>query len=190
MIVSILGPSGSGKDTQAKLLVDRYNLINISTGRLMREEIDKATKTGQIIDSYISKGKWVPDNITFELLKHNLPKSKNEQGYVLNGFPRTEAQIFLLDDLLKKREEALDAVIHFMLDDEEVMRRMRKQADEEEERSDLQTKIMKQRLLSYKLTIKPVLSEYKSRGKLIQVDASPSIEEVNKSIMEKIKDIK
>lgn len=187
MIFSILGPSGSGKDTQARLLMKEFGTLNISTGRLLREEVKQETKLGQIIKSYISKGYWTPDDITFEILQNYLKNTPQGSGYILNGFPRTKGQIPLLDKFLLKRGEKLDLVIHFILEDNEVKRRMHKQFQSNELRTDTWKKAMEQRMMSYKSTIKPVLDEYKKRGILINIDASPSIEKVHEEIIKKIK---
>ena len=113
MIIVIIGPSGSGKDTQAQLLVDKYNIPNISTGQIMRDEISAGTPLGNQINEYISKGKWLPDDLAVELLRERLSEPDCEKGFLLNGFPRTENQVGLLDELLHEEGKTLSVVVRF-----------------------------------------------------------------------------
>lgn len=189
MIISIIGPSGSGKDTQARFIEEKYNIPNISTGRLMREEIDSGSELGKQIDSYIGDGKWLPDDMTFDLLLKRVLQEDTNNGFLLNGFPRTFAQIELLDKISEIKKIKISAVIHFQLDDNEIVRRMRKQAQESEERTDIDEEAIRTRLKFYKDTISPIIEEYTKRNLVINIDASPSIEEVRNDIAQKLEQI-
>ncbi|MBP9758353.1 nucleoside monophosphate kinase [Candidatus Dojkabacteria bacterium] len=189
MIISIIGPSGSGKDTQARFIEEKYNIPNISTGRLMREEIDAGSELGKKIDSYIGDGKWLPDDMTFDLLLKRVLQEDTNNGFLLNGFPRTYAQIELLDKISEIKKIKISAVVHFQLDDNEIIRRMRKQAQEAEQRNDIDEQAIRTRLKYYKDTISPIIEEYTRRNLVINIDASPSIEEVRKDIAQKLEQI-
>jgi adenylate kinase len=182
MIIAVIGPSGSGKDTQARFLEQKYNIPNISTGRIMREEIESGSELGKKIDSYVSDGKWLPDDMTFELLVKRLQRQDANKGFIVNGFPRTFAQIELLDRIAKMKGHKIAAVIHFELDDAEIIHRIKKQMQEAEERTDLDEEAVKNKLKFYKDTIHPIVDEYAKRGELIEIDATPSIEEVSIAI--------
>ena len=186
MIIAIIGPSGSGKDTQARFIEEKYNIPNISTGRLMREEIESGSELGKKIDSYIGDGKWLPDEMTYDLLVKRLEQPDAKQGFILNGFPRTYAQIEMLDRIAREKQLDISAIVHFELHDDEILKRMRKQANEAEERTDLDEEAIRTRLKFYKDTIYPIVREYEKRGLLLNVDASPSIEEVRNSLAEKL----
>lgn len=186
MIIAIIGPSGSGKDTQARFIEEKYNIPNISTGRLMREEIESGSELGKKIDSYIGDGKWLPDEMTYDLLVKRLEQPDTKQGFILNGFPRTYAQIEMLDRIAREKQLDISAIVHFELHDDEILKRMRKQASEAEERTDLDEEAIRTRLKFYKDTIYPIVREYEKRGLLLNVDASPSIEEVRNSLAEKL----
>lgn len=190
MIIAIIGPSGSGKDTQARFIEEKYNIPNISTGRLMREEIESGSELGKKIDSYIGDGKWLPDEMTYDLLVKRLEQPDAKQGFILNGFPRTFAQIEMLDRIAREKQLDISAIVHFELHDDEILKRMRKQANEAEERTDLDEEAIRTRLKFYKDTIYPIVREYERRGLLLNVDASPSIEEVRNSIAEKLDKIR
>ena len=186
MIIVIIGPSGSGKDTQAQLLVDKYNIPNISTGQIMRDEISAGTPLGNQINEYISKGKWLPDDLAVELLRERLSEPDCEKGFLLNGFPRTENQVGLLDELLHEEGKTLSVVVRFILDDEEVINRMVKQKEGEEIRPDMSESAIRGRLRSYNETIAPIVALYKQRGILLDIDAKPSIQEIHTTIMEQL----
>lgn len=190
MIIAIIGPSGSGKDTQARFIEEKYNIPNISTGRLMREEIESGSELGKKIDSYIGDGKWLPDEMTYDLLVKRLEQSDAKQGFILNGFPRTYAQIEMLDRIAREKQLDISAIVHFELHDDEILKRMRKQANEAEERTDLDEEAIRTRLKFYKDTIYPIVREYEKRGLLLNVDASPTIEEVRNSLAEKLDKIR
>lgn len=190
MIISIIGPSGSGKDTQASYLEEKYNIPNISTGRIMREEIAAGTELGKRIDQYISGGNWLPDDMTYQLLLKRVQEEDAKQGFILNGFPRTYEQITYLDRISDMVGNKLVAVIHFVLDDEEIIRRMHGQTKEAENRSDMSEEAIMKRLQTYKDTINPILTEYKKRNLLIDIDANPSIPEVSKSIEEALSKVR
>ncbi|MCA9386296.1 adenylate kinase [Candidatus Dojkabacteria bacterium] len=186
MIIVIIGPSGSGKDTQAQLLVNKYNIPNISTGQIMRDEISAGTPLGNQINEYISKGKWLPDDLAVELLRERLSEPDCEKGFLLNGFPRTENQVGLLDELLHEEGKTLSVVVRFILDDEEVINRMVKQKEGEEIRPDMSESAIRGRLRSYNETIAPIVALYKQRGILLDIDAKPSIQEIHTTIMEQL----
>lgn len=189
MIISIIGPSGSGKDTQARFIAESYNIPNISTGKLMRDEIESESELGKEIDSIIGEGKWLPDDMTLNLLMKRLEQPDINKGFILNGYPRTYAQIAQLDNISKQINQKLGGVIHFELEDDEIIRRMRKQAEVDTERTDLDEDAIRSRLQFYKATIHPIVEEYRSRGILINIDASPSIERVRQEIALQLKAI-
>lgn len=189
MVIIVIGPSGSGKDTQANFLVEKYGIPNISTGRLMRDEIEKGSEFGKTIESYVSVGKWLPDDLTVNLLRERLNSEDTKEGFILNGYPRTEEQVKLLDGILADTNQKLAAVIHFDLSDDEVINRMRNQRKEGEERPDMTEEAVKARLKSYKESIAPILEIYSKRKQLMNVDASPSIETIKEDIGRRLGEI-
>lgn len=178
MVIVIIGPSGSGKDTQADFIVEKFNIPNISTGRIMRKVISEGGELSDRVNEYIAAGKWLPDELTYDLLMDRLNQSDCDNGFILNGFPRTKGQVDLLDRILKEKSEKLVAVVHFDLDEEEIIHRMSKQRKEGENRPDMTDEAIRARLKSYNDTVDPILEAYEERGELLRVDAKPSIEEI------------
>lgn len=186
MVIIIIGPSGCGKDTQARLLVTKLGIPNISTGRLLREEIADKTLVGGIVEAYVTRGIWVPDDIMYKLLLERLMHPDTKKGFILNGYPRTEAQIDQLDRIVEKRLESIDKVIHFDLPEEEIIKRLKSQRKDGEVRPDRTDEAIQTRIESYQKTIQPILEEYKRRGVLLNVDATPGIEEIHEGICEEL----
>src|ERR1043165_6835594 len=107
----LFGPPGSGKGTQSEKLVERYGLIHLSTGNLLREEITKKTPLGLEAKSFIDKGKLVPDEIVIAMISSSLDHHKGANGYLFDGFPRTVAQAKALDKLLELKKESISLVL-------------------------------------------------------------------------------
>ncbi len=183
MIISVIGPSGSGKDTQVNLLMDKLKIPNISTGDILRQEIKKKTELATKLEEILAEGKWVPDEIVYDLLLKRVQESDCANGFIGNGFPRTEGQVSILDKVCEKKGEDLKCVIHFSLSREEVLSRLEKQAGENTNRNDTSKEAMLARLDSYNNTIKPILDLYRERGILADMDASGTIEDIHKDIL-------
>ncbi|MBO4459380.1 MAG: adenylate kinase [Clostridiales bacterium] len=124
MRLIILGAPGSGKGTACAVLKDTYGLAHISTGDIFRENIKNGTPLGQEAKTYIDAGALVPDSVTIRMVEDRLTKDDCSKGFILDGFPRTIAQAEALDEILSKKDEAIDAVISVVTDDELIMDRV------------------------------------------------------------------
>src|SRR4030042_997184 len=113
MRLILLGAPGSGKGTQAVRLVDYYHIPHISTGNILRQEVERKTQLGKVANSYIEYGKLVPDDIIIQVVEQRLQQTDCLAGYILDGFPRTVAQAKSLEEWLKVHNRSLDAVIYF-----------------------------------------------------------------------------
>ena len=177
----IIGPSGGGKGTQAKLIAKEFGLKHFSTGDLLRKEVAKKTPLGIKIANLVAEGKWVPDEVVFQVLVPHLKKAK-KQGFILDGSPRTLQQAKMLEELLQKENCSLDKVILLKVSPEEIIRRWKAKVAQGERfqpgRDDDRLDILKNRLQAYQETIGPIVDFYQRRGKLMVVDGERSIEEI------------
>lgn len=184
--IVIFGAPGSGKGTQSELIVQKYGLIHISTGELLRKEIESKTELGLIADGFISKGNLVPDQLVIDMLADLLDKNGNDvKGYIFDGFPRTVPQGEALDNLLRERGTSVAAVFSLCVDDKELIHRLVKRGTESG-RHDDNLDTIKARLIVYKNQTEPLKDYYRKKGKLFKIQGSGTIEEIFENIMETI----
>ena len=180
MQIIIFGPPGAGKGTQANYIADRYNVLHISTGDLLREAVKNETEIGTLAKSYMDKGELVPDSVVIEIIKQKLANLENNK-FMLDGFPRTVAQAEALDKMLEEINLKLDAVIFLDVDDEEVVSRILKR-QEIEGRQDDSEDVVRNRLSVYKEQTSPLSEYYESKGILNKIDGKGGIEEISERI--------
>lgn len=179
MVILIIGPSGSGKGTQAGLLAEKLAVPTISMGELMRMEIAKGSLLGQRAGKYVHRGLWVPAKLTLQVLRPELDKYPG--GFVLDGFPRLIEQWDLLEEYLASRGKRIDKMIYLKIGDGEAVRRLLSRV-----RTDDKREVIEQRLKSFKDTVEPILSRARQLGILEQVDGERSIEAIHQDIMARL----
>ena len=180
--IVILGAPGSGKGTQSKLIIEKYGLFHISTGDILRKEIEEHTALGAMAEEYIRQGQLVPDEIIINMVAKLLDKTSHPKGYIFDGFPRTIAQAQALDELLRERNAPIIAVLTILVEDEELVRRIVKRG-ETENRADDTLETVQKRLAVYKNQTEPLKEYYKKMGKLFKIKGSNSVEEVFELVM-------
>ena len=173
-----LGPPGSGKGTQAKLLAQRMGVPAISTGDMLREAVRLGTPLGRRAKSIMEAGKLVPDDVVIGLIRERVSLPDARGGFLLDGFPRTIEQAVALDRLLEGNGEALDAVINLLVPEGTLVERMVGRAAVEG-RPDDRPETVRERLRVYREKTAPLVDYYGARGARIDVDGSGSIEEVS-----------
>jgi adenylate kinase len=179
----VLGPQGSGKGTQAKLLADDLGIPHVSTGDMFRAAIAQGTELGGKVEPILAAGELVPDELTVALIRERLAEPDAANGFVLDGFPRNLAQAEALDHMLSGIGRALDAVLFFDLSDEIATERMLGRA-EQEGRADDTLEVIARRLAIYHEQTAPVVEHYRAAGRLVPLHAARSIEEVATEIQE------
>ena len=181
----IVGPPGSGKGTQAARLTETYGIPAIATGDIFRHNIKTQTPLGIQVKAIIDAGDYVTDELTNELVLSRLSEEDALDGFLLDGYPRTLAQVTYLDELLASRGQGLDAVIQLVADKEEVVTRLRKRALEQGRTDDTEDAI-RHRQDVYARETMPLIAVYRDRGLLIEIDALGEVDAVSARIAESL----
>jgi len=186
----IIGPSGCGKSTQAKLIADKYHLTHFSMGQLLRDEIAAGSGFGLEAKSYLDRGIWVPDDLTFDVLVSKL-KPINFQNFIVDGFPRVLNQGKIVEFFLKKQSKPFSLLIHLEVSQSEIAARRQIEGEsfQDANRSDNTPEAIKQRQLSYDETINPIKDYFQSIGKFCNVDGNRPVEPIFADICNAIDNI-
>ena len=177
-----MGPPGAGKGTQAKILAQKFSLIHLSTGDILRNEIDKASSTGLKAQTYMNAGNLVPDEVLLEMMDSTLSGLKN-QGVILDGFPRTIPQAEGLSKIFESLNQAIDGIINIEVDKNVLINRLVERAKKSGRADDTEEVIINRQNVYLKLTA-PLIEFYKEN--LISIDGDGSIEEVTERILKRI----
>lgn len=178
----LLGPPGAGKGTQAARISERLGIPAISTGDIFRANVAGGTELGKQAKAYMDKGEYVPDSVTNAMVKDRLAADDAASGFLLDGYPRTEAQVHELDRMLAESGLRLDVVLEITADSEEVVQRLLKRATEQNRADDTEP-VIRHRLEVYAEQTEPLASLYRQAGLLVQVDGMGDIDEVTERIM-------
>ena len=187
MRVVLLGPPGAGKGTQAKTLVDRYGIVQLSTGDMLRAAVAAGTPIGLKARDLMAGGSLVPDDIVIGIVSDRIDQADARRGFILDGFPRTVPQAEALDRMLAKKGLKLDGVIELKVDEDSLLRRIENRvaqmrANGQALRPDDNPEVLKQRLAAYRSQTEPLVAYYKGKGSLRSVDGMTSIDEVTAAI--------
>jgi adenylate kinase len=173
----VLGPPGAGKGTQSKRVATEYGIAHLSTGDMFRAEIEAQTDVGRRVGPILDAGDLVPDELTIELLRQHLTGAAGKRGFVLDGFPRNDAQADALDELLRMLDLELDAILYFDLPDHVAIQRMLGRASKEGRSDDVPDTIAR-RFEVYRTDTETVIEHYRVTGKLVPLHAERSTDEV------------
>ncbi len=187
MRIILLGPPGSGKGTQAQRLVQRYGIVQLSTGEMLRAAGAAGPPVGLRAKDIMANGGLVPDEVVVGIISDRIEQPDAKKGFILDGFPRTVPQAQALDDLLKHKHMKLDAVIELRVNESALLQRVENRAAEthargEEVRIDDTPEVLIKRLASYRSLTEPLIHYYSERRKLLTVDGMMSIEHVTREI--------
>ena len=216
MRLVLLGPPGSGKGTQAKMVSEKMGIPQISTGDILREAVARGTELGRKARSYMDAGQLVPDDVMLGLMEKRIGEADCARGYILDGFPRTLAQALGLDEILSRRGEAIDLAILIEVGDDTVVKRLTRRrvcpachalynldTDPPKDdnrcdrcgvelvlRSDDEETTVRTRLNVYRNDTLPLADYYDSKGILRKVDGEGTIDDVFSSIMEVLTEVR
>ncbi|MEX0995361.1 MAG: adenylate kinase [Balneolaceae bacterium] len=175
MNIILFGPPGAGKGTQAGLIEDYYQIPHLSTGNIFRKAIKNKTPLGKKVKGILDSGELVPDQTVVKLVAEELKKGKYQEGYILDGFPRTVKQAELFDRILKERNESLTAFISLQVPEKELISRILSRG---EGRSDDSEEGIKKRLSVYREETKPVKDYYDKADLVYEIDGTGTIQEI------------
>ena len=178
----LLGPPGSGKGTQAAMLSEKYRIPAISTGDVLRAQVNAGTPLGKRVKAYLDRGELVPDSLVVDLIQHRLSDPDTQQGFILDGFPRTVPQAQALDAMLAALDRPLDAVLYLQVDPQATRERLGQR-----HRGDDREAIIDHRLEVFLDQTAPLVSYYQDQGKLKLIDGAQPPEVVAASIEEVIR---
>jgi adenylate kinase len=209
MNIILLGPPGAGKGTQASHLVEKYDMVQLSTGDILRAAVKAGTEVGKMADEIMKAGKLFPDELMAEILGEHMDAIPAEKGLIFDGYPRTAPQVALLDGLLSSRNRTLDHVIELVVDEDALVERIvgrytcancgegyhdifkmpkvdatcdKCGAHEFKRRPDDNEETVRTRMAEYRAKTEPILPLYDARGLVSRVDGMEAIEDVTDAI--------
>lgn len=174
----LFGPPGAGKGTQAKQIVDKYNYLHISTGDLLRHEIEAGTELGKKAAVLINNGDLVPDEVVVGMIRGKIASNPHIKGFLFDGFPRTIAQAETLDRMLEEFGGKVDAVISLTLPDEMVYGRILHRAQIEGRKDDTDRATIEHRIATYHQKTEPLITYYKKAGNYREINGNDTVEAV------------
>lgn len=181
--IALFGPPGAGKGTQSEFLIKKYKLYYISTGDILRKEIEKETELGLQAKNIIENGGLAPDEIIVQIIENTIKDNPDAKGFLFDGFPRTYIQAYILEGLMIKLNTALNCLISLEVDEEESVKRLVKRGETSGRKDDNEV-VIRKRLIEYDNKTRPVLQFYKERGIYIPINGQKNIKEVSEAIDE------
>ena len=172
-----MGPPGAGKGTQAKVIAERLGVPAVSTGDIFRANVSQETPLGVEAKRYMDAGEYVPDSVTNEMVRDRIAQDDAKKGFLLDGYPRTVAQVEELDAMLEEHGAAIDAVVVLTVDENEIVKRLLKRA-EIEGRTDDTEDVIRRRQEVYNEQTAPLIAVYADHGLLSEVDGMGAVDEV------------
>jgi adenylate kinase len=183
MNILVLGPQGSGKGTQARRISASYGLPHIATGDMLREAMAAGTELGLRVKPIYDAGELVPDDLMIDLIRERIEQDDVEDGFVLDGFPRTMAQAEALDDMLREIDRPITVVLQLDVPEDVCVERLSKRA-QEEGRIDDTPEAIRTRLSLYRRETEPVIEHYRAQGNLVVIHGDRPVDEVFSEIQD------
>ncbi len=181
--IVIYGPPGCGKGTQSAKLSERYNLVHLSTGDIIRKEIKSGSETGNTLKAIVEKGNLVPYEMIIAILDKAMKSNKTARGFIFDGFPRTIAQAEDLASIMEKDNNYISLVLSLCINDKKVIERLLHRAKIEGRKDDTE-EVIKNRLKVYKNQTLPIIEYYKKKGKYVEIKGDCAIDDVFNQLCE------
>ncbi|MEO6537620.1 MAG: adenylate kinase [Ferruginibacter sp.] len=182
----LFGPPGSGKGTQSEKLITRYGLKHLSTGDLLRSEINRQTPLGLEAKSFMDKGQLVPDEVVIGMISSALDENPQAKGFLFDGFPRTSAQAEALDKLLALKKEAIAIMLALDVSEDELIKRLVKRGETSGRTDDTNEQIIRARITEYRAKTVVVADYYKQFDKVVMVKGEGTIDNIYDGLCKEI----
>ena len=182
----LFGPPGAGKGTQSARLIDRYDLVHLSTGDIFRYNIKEGTELGVLAKSYIDQGALVPDEVTISMLEAEVNSNSDAKGFIFDGFPRTTAQAEALDVFLSSKGIKITAMLALEVDESELVSRLLERGKSSGRADDQNADVIKKRIQVYETETAILKDYYASQNKFIGVEGVGSIESITGRLCKEI----
>jgi len=180
----LFGPPGAGKGTQAEFLIKSFGLIHISTGDLLRGEINAETELGVEAKKFMDHGELVPDEVVIGMIKTKLDTNKDAKGFIFDGFPRTVDQAKALDALLNENGTPVSGMLCLQVEKEELIARLLSRGKVSGRADDQNQSIIKNRIIVYTQKTMPIVEYYKPMGKYCGINGMGTVEEIAERLKE------
>jgi adenylate kinase len=174
----IFGPPGSGKGTQSVRLAEKFNLIHLSTGDMLRAEITGGTELGKKMSLIMSKGELVPDEVVIEMIAYKIDHSKGSAGFLFDGFPRTVAQTIALEKMLNERKMKIDSMLVLDVDHDELVKRLIARAELSGRPDDKDSAVIDNRIDVYKSKTEPIIDYCSKKGLYQPVNGMGTVDDI------------
>jgi len=184
--IVLFGPPGAGKGTQSENLINKYGLIHLSTGDILRNEIARGTDLGRKAKEIMDKGELVGDDIVIGMIESKLDDNTHAKGFIFDGFPRTAAQAVALDDLLQKKGTGISGMLALEVDDEELTKRLLLRGKDSGRPDDRDENVIRRRIEEYNNKTLPLKNYYSEQGKFHSIHGIGSIDEIFKLLVDRI----
>jgi len=188
--IVLFGPPGAGKGTQAAMLLEKYQLVHLSTGDILRAELKAETALGKEAKKFMEKGELVPDSVVIGMIEAKIDSISGAKGYIFDGFPRTNAQAAALDAMLSKKRSPISVMLALTVDDDELIKRLLLRGNDSGRADDKDQSIIENRIKVYNKETSPVIDFYKKQNKFKAINGVGTIDNIFKGLCNAIDDLK
>lgn len=176
--IVLFGPPGAGKGTQSEKLISEFHLVHLSTGDILRNEIQNQTQAGKAAKKIMDQGLLVPDEVVIKMIEDRIDANRNANGFIFDGFPRTTEQANALDEMLKKKETGIKMMLALDVDDAELLKRLLNRGKESGRADDQNESVIARRIAEYNNKTAPLKEYYSKQGKFHSINGIGSIDEI------------